>query len=88
MQLLIEAEDEDEVDEGESNSNETNLSNLSASKRSTKAGYLTSKDAKKGGDNLKRGGRNTKKSVKAARGSDYLILYATKAFIYLWHAFT
>ena len=66
---------------GESGGNGTNLSNPSASTRSIGAGYLTSEGAK-------RGGGNTKKGVKAARGSDYLIPVAKKAFDHIWHAFT
>ena len=73
--------DEDKVGDGQSNGNETNLSNLSMSKRSTGAGYLTSRGAK-------RGNGNTKKGVKAARGFDYLTSAAKKAFNYLQHAFT
>ena len=65
---------------GESGGNETNLSNLSTSTRSTGAGYLTS-----GG--VKRGNGNTKKGVKVARGFDYLIPAAKKAFNHLRHAF-
>ena len=76
---LIDVADEDKV--GESGDNGTNLSNPSTSTRSTRAGYLTSKGAKKGDG-------NTKKGVKAARGSDYLTLAAKKAFNSLRHAFT
>ena len=53
LQSLIDAADEDEVGGGESGGNETNLSKLSTSKKSTKAGYLTFKGTKKGSDNLK-----------------------------------
>ena len=60
---LINVADKDKV--GESGGNGTNLSNPSASTRSTRAGYITFRSAKKGGG-------NTKKGVKAARGSDYL----------------
>ena len=77
----IDMADEDEVDRGKSGGNETNLSNLSASKRSTRAGYLTFGGTKKGGGNIK-------KDVKAARGWDYLTLAAKKAFNYLRYAFT
>ena len=71
--------DEDEC--GESNSNRTNLLNPFASTKSTKAGYLTSGGAK-------RGGGNTKKDVKAAQNSDYLISAIKKAFNHLRHPFT
>ena len=50
---------------------ETNLSNPFASTRSTGAGYLTSRGAKKGGGTIKKG-------VKAARGSNYLTWAAKK----------
>ena len=70
----IDMADENELDE--SGGNETNLSNSSASKRSPRAGYLTSGGAK-------RGGGNTKKGVEAARGSDYLISAIKKAFNHL-----
>ena len=75
----IDVADEDEV--GESSSNKTNLSNPSALRRSTKAGYLTSRGAKKGSG-------NTKKGVKAVRSSDYLTSAAKKAFNYLYHTLT
>ena len=75
----IAVEDKNEV--GESGGNGTNLSNPSASTKSIRAGYLTSDDAKKDGG-------NTKKGVKAAKGSDYLISAAKEAFNYLQHAFT
>ena len=55
--------DKNEV--GENDDNETNLSNPSASTKFTKAGYLTSGGAK-------RGGGNTKKGVEAAKSFDYL----------------
>ena len=50
-------------------------------KRSTRAGYLTFGDAKKGGG-------NTKKGVKAIRGSDYLAPATKKAFNHLRYTFT
>ena len=78
---LIDTTDKDEFDDTESDGNETNLSNPSASKKSIGTGYLTSKGAKKGGG-------NTKKGVKAARGPDYLNPAAKNAFNHLWHAFT
>ena len=74
----IDVTDEDEP--GESGSNETNLSNPSTSTRSTKAGYLTS-------GNAKRGGGNTKKDVKAAKRSDDLTSATKKIFHHLRHAF-
>ena len=58
----------------------TNLSNPSVSKKSTKTCYLTSGGAK-------RGGGNTKKDVKAAKGSNYLTSDAKKVFNYLRHPF-
>ena len=73
--------DRDEVGNGKSGGNETNPSNLFTSKRSIGAGYLTFEGAKKGGG-------NTKKSVKAARGPDYLNPAAKKAFNHLRHTFT
>ena len=78
-QSLIDAADENKVDK--SDGNETNLSNSSVLKKSTGAGYLTSKGAK-------RGNSNTKKSVKPARDSNYLIPDTKKAFNLLQHAFT
>ena len=75
----IDVADEDEV--GKSGGNGTNLLNLSMSTKYTGAGYLTSKGTK-------RGGGNTKKGVKAARGFDYLTPAAKKAFNHLRHAFT
>ena len=75
---LIDIVDEDEV--AKSGGNGTNLSNPSALTRSTGAGYLNSRGAK-------RGGGSTKKGVKAAKSSDYLTLVAKKAFNHLRHAF-
>ena len=80
LQSLIDTADEDKVDADKSDSNETNLSNPFASKRSIEAGYLTFEGVKKGGNNSKKGGGNTKKSIKAARGFDYLTSEAKKAF--------
>ena len=71
LQSLIDAVDKDEVDER--SDDETNLSNLSAYKKSTEVGYLTPKSTKKGIDNLK-------KSIKAAKGFDYLTPDAKKVF--------
>ena len=78
MQLSIDTADKNEV--GESGGNKTNLSNLSISKKSTKAGYLIFNDRKKGSGNIK-------KDVKAAKDSNYLILDAKKAFNLLRYAF-
>ena len=76
---LIDVADKNEV--GESGGDRTNLSNLSTLTKSTGAGYLTSRGAK-------RDGGNTKKGVEAARGSDYLTSAAKKAFNHLRHTFT
>ena len=78
LQSLIDAAHKDEIGEGENSGHETNLSNLSASKRSIKAGYLTFKSAKKGGNSPKSGSGNSKKVVKDASGSNYLISDAKK----------
>ena len=75
----IDMADEDKVDKNDGN--ETNLSNSSAFRRSIWAGYLTFRNAK-------RGGCNTKKGVKAARDSDYLTLAVKNAFNHSRHAFT
>ena len=85
---MIDAANEDEVDGGASGGNKTNLSNLFTLKKSIEADYFSYKGAAKGGDNLKRGIGNTKKGVKAARGSNYLIPGAKKVFNHLRHAFT
>ena len=74
----IDMVDKDEVNEDDGNG--TNLSNPSASMKSIGACYLISGDAKKGGSNIK-------KSVKAAKGSDYLTPVAKKAFNHLCHTF-
>ena len=79
LQLSIDGTDKDEVDE--SGDKKTNLSNLSLSKKSTRAGFLTSKGTKKGSGNIKNG-------VKAARGFDYLTPDIKKAFNHLQHMFT
>ena len=79
--------DKDEVGKSKSGSNKTNLSNPSILKRSTGAGYLIFKGAKTGNSNINSGGGNIKKSVKAAKGFDYLIADAKKVFNHLWHAF-
>ena len=78
LQLLVDMANKDEVGGSESSSNETNLSNLSMLKKSTKTGFLISKSAK-------RGGGNTKNGVKANRSSDYLIPNAKRAFNHLRH---
>ena len=77
---LIDAADKDKFAGGKIGGNETNLSNLSTSKKSTKTGYPTFKSTKKGGGNIKKG-------VKAAKGSDDLTLTAKKAFNHLRYAF-
>ena len=79
-QLLIDMANKDKVVKGERGGNETNLLNLSVSKKFTGASYLNSKNAKKGGSNIKKG-------VKAAKTSDYLTPVAKKVFNYLWHKF-
>ena len=66
LQSLIDAVGNIKDDRGEGDSNKTNLSNSSAFKKSIRAGYQTFKGAKKDND-------NTKKGVKAVRGSNYLI---------------
>ena len=70
--------DEDKF--GGNSGNGTNQSNLSALTRSTETGYLTSRSAKKSGD-------NTKKGVKAARRSDYLTPATKKTFNHLCPTF-
>ena len=70
---------EDEV--CESSGNGTNLSNLSVSTKSTRAGYLTFEDAKRGDD-------ITKKGVETAKGFDYLTSATKKTFNHLRYAFT
>ena len=67
--------EENEISDDESCGNETNLSNLSASKRSIRAGYLTF-----GG--VKKGNGNTKKIIKAVKSPNYLTPAAKKAFNY------
>ena len=88
LKLLINAVDEDEVCGGESGSNKINLSNLSALKKSTKAGYLTSRSAKKGGNNPKKSGSNIKKDIKAPKSFNYLTPNTKKAFNHLQYMFT
>ena len=71
----IDAADKDKVGVGESIGNETNLSNSSLSKKYTRVGYLTSKGAKTGSG-------NTKKGVETAKVSDYLTPAIKKGFNY------
>ena len=80
LQSLIDPVDEDKFGGIESGDSETNLSNLFASKESTEASYLIFKGAKKGNGDIKIG-------VKAASGSDWLILEAKKTFNSLQHMF-
>ena len=87
-QSSIDVADEEEIGRSEIGGNKTNLSNPSVSKKSTKAGYLTSRGNKKGSNNPKKDGGNTKKGVKAVRGSDSLTPDAKKAFNYLRYVFT
>ena len=77
----IDPADENKIGRGESSDDETNLSNLSASKWSTKTGYVTF-------ESTKRGDANTKKGVKVAKGSNYLTSASKKAFNHLRHVFT
>ena len=79
-QLLIDAVDKNKIGRDESGGNKTNLSNLSASKKSTKTGYLTLKNAKKGSNNSKKGGGNTKKGITATKSFDYLTPGTKKTF--------
>ena len=88
LQLLIDMADKYKVNRSENGGNKTNLSNLFTSKRSTGASYLTFGGAKKDGDNPKRGGGNTKKGVKSAKGSNYLTSDAQKTFNHLQYTFT
>ena len=77
----------DKVDRSESRGNKPNLSNLSASKKSNGAGYLTSNGAKKGSGKPNSNNNSTKKGVKVARGSNYLTPSIKKAFQLLQHTF-
>ena len=88
LQSSINAECDNKVGEGEGDGNKTNLSNPSASKKSIWAGYLTFKGAKKSGNNPNSGGGNTKRNVKAAKGSDYITSGTKKIFNLLWYTFT
>ena len=87
LQLFLDAADENEVGRIKSGGNEINLSNLSASKGSNESAHLISKNAKKDNSNTNSGGNNTKKSVQAAKGSNYLIPGTKKASNHLQHAF-
>ena len=77
-QSLIDALDKDEVNEN--GGNKPNSLNPSASKKSIRTGNLTFEGAKKGG-------RNIKKDVKAASGSNHVTQDAKKAFNYLQYVF-
>ena len=94
LQSLIDAVDEDDFSRGKSDINETNLSNLSASKKYTGAGYLNFEGVKRGNGNINTGSGNTnsgdgntKKSVKAAKGFNYLTSNAKKIVNQLRHTF-
>ena len=87
LQLSLDVAGDDKFDRGEGGGNKINLSNLFASKKSTKAGYLIFKSAKKRGGNPNNGGGNIKKNVEANRSSDYLTLDTKKAFNFLYHTF-
>ena len=78
LQLSIDATDDNKVGESKDSGNETNLSNSSASKKSTGADYLTFNGNKKGGGNFNSGSGNIKKDVKAVTGFNYLILGAKR----------
>ena len=54
LQFSIDVAGNNEAGRGKSGGNETNLSNWSLSKKCIKAGYLTSKGAKKGDGNIKK----------------------------------
>ena len=81
MPYLIDTASDNKDGRGESQSNKTNLSNLFAFRKSIGAGYLTSKGAK-------RGNKNTKKGIAAVRGSNYLTSDIKKAFNFLHYVFT
>ena len=86
LQSSMDVADEDEFDKN--GSNKINLSNPFARKKSTGAIYLTSKSAKKSGNNLKKSSGNTKKSIKNAKVSNYLTLEVKMVFNHLRHGFT
>ena len=79
---------DNKLERGENGGNETNLPNLSESKKSTKAVYLNFKSAKKCSGNHNSSGGNIKKGAKASKSSNYLTLGAKNPFNFLWHAFT
>ena len=87
LQSSIDVLKDNKIDGGEIGSNKTKLSNSSASKKSTKTGYPTFKDAKKGGGKPNSNGGNIKKDVEATWGSDYLTSGTKKAFNLLKHTF-
>ena len=87
LKSLINRIDKGEVGGNKSGGNETNLLNPSTSKKSTRAGYLTLEDIKKGNGKTNSSGRNTKKSVKAAKSSSYLTPDVKKAVNHLQHVF-
>ena len=78
---LINVADEVEIGDSKSGGNKTNLLNPSASNKSTRAGYLTSRGTKMGGG-------KSKKEVKAAKSPNYLNQATKKAFNHLRHVFT
>ena len=84
---MIDAIGNNEIGRGKVGANETNLSNSFISNKSIRAGYLIFKSTKKGGGNSNSSGSNTKKGVKAAKGSNYLTQGAKKTFNLLRHAF-
>ena len=61
--------DEDEIGKDKSSNNEINLSNPSAFKKSTEAGYLTSRDAKKEVTTLKEVAATLKRMSKLLEAS-------------------
>ena len=88
LQLLINTAGNNKTDGNEKDGNKTNLLNLSASKKSIKAGYLTSKGTKKSGGNPNSNGSNTKKGIKTTKSFNYLTPDAKKVFNLLRHMFT
>ena len=87
LQSSIDVSGNNRDDGGENGGNKTNLSNSSTSKMFIGTGYLTFQGAKKGGGNPNSNSGNIKKSVKAAKGSNYLTPSAKKTFNLLQHAF-
>ena len=88
MQSLIDAAGNNKVGRDKGGSNETNLSNLSAFKKYTKADYLIFKGAKKDGGNSNSGGNNTQNGVIAVKNSNYKTLGTKKVFSLLQHVIT